>query len=55
MPHQNYCVQFSTGDKVLIAGVRELCKVKRETYVSGTNEIIDDICEKECEKERILN
>ena len=26
-----YCVQFSTGDKVLIAGVRELCDGKGET------------------------
>ena len=27
----------------------------REKHVSGTHEIIDDICEKECEKEKILN
>ena len=50
-----YGVQFNTGEKVLTAGVREVCDGKGETYVDVTKDILSDISEKDGESVKILN
>ena len=50
-----YGVQFNTGEKVLTAGVREVCDGMGETYVDVTKDILSDISEKDVESVKILN
>ncbi|XP_062597563.1 uncharacterized protein LOC134258988 [Saccostrea cucullata] len=50
-----YGVKFNTGEKILTAGVREVCNGKSETYVNCTKEIINDLSSSKNDASNILN